>query len=68
MFQQFSDEQPPTIRALKIIGILAPIFFLFVYLGKAEMEYRVENSQRVSTWGGPLSAIGAIRDQGETGK
>ena len=44
----FDDEQPPTeekeptdYTGPKILAFLAPVFFLFVYLGKAEMGFTV---------------------------
>jgi hypothetical protein len=42
----FDDEQTPTTRppdytGLKIVGVLTPVFFLFVYLGKPEMGFTV---------------------------
>jgi hypothetical protein len=45
MFDQLNEpekeKQPPDYTGLKIGGILAPIFFLFIYLGKAEMGFTI---------------------------
>src|ERR1700719_3948094 len=36
-----SEGRAPDYTGLKIVGIVAPLFFLFVYLGKAEMGFTV---------------------------
>jgi hypothetical protein len=44
VFEQIEEpkERPPTdYTGPKIVAILAPVFFLFVYLGKAEMGFTV---------------------------
>jgi hypothetical protein len=44
MFEQLDEpreEQRPDYTGLKIGGVLLPVFFLFVYLGKAEMGFTV---------------------------
>jgi hypothetical protein len=39
--EQPIEEQEPDYTGLKILGVLVPVFFLFVYLGKAEMGFTV---------------------------
>ena len=39
--EQPSEKQEPDYTGLKIVGILAPVFLLFIYLGKAEMGFTV---------------------------
>lgn len=48
MFEQLDEpnerrpsEEQPDYTGLKIVGILAPVFLFFVYLGKAEMGFTV---------------------------
>src|ERR1039457_5890298 len=45
MFDQLNEpeeeKQPPDYTGLKIGGILAPVFFLFIYLGKAALGFTV---------------------------
>ena len=40
-YEQLPAREPTNYTGLKILALVAPVFFLFVYLGKAEMGFTV---------------------------